>query len=252
MVAYLVLGVALLAGFVLLSKWFVTADTQSVGKALKIVGVLFGVLLVFYLLISGRWVLLPALLLGALPWIGRRRKLGRHPGFGGAYGGFGAGPAPGQSSTVETKYLRMLLDHGSGTMDGEVIAGRFQGRTLGSMSVEELLTLLAECHAEDEQSERVLETYLDRVHGADWRDRAGEADAGKAGAGWGGGSSRATASGAMSRAEAYEILGLAPGASESEIKEAYHRLIGKIHPDAGGSTYLAAKINQAKDLLLRG
>lgn len=246
MVAYLILGVALLMGFVLLSKWFVTADTESVGKALKIVGVLFGVLLVAYLLVSGRWVFLPALLLGALPWLGRLRRFGRHPGFG----GFAAGPSPGQSSGVDTRYLRMLLDHESGTMDGEVIAGRFQGRTLGSMGFEELLALLAECRAEDEQSERVLEAYLDRVHGADWRERASEADAGKAGAGWGGGSSRAAGGSAMSRAEAYEILGLAPGASEAEIKEAYHRLIGKIHPDAGGSTYLAAKINQAKDLLL--
>jgi hypothetical protein len=56
--------------------------------------------------------------------------------------------------------------------------------------------------------------------------------------------------GAMSRAEAFEVLGLPPDADAVAIKAAHHRLIGKIHPDLGGSTYLAAKINQAKDVLL--
>jgi DnaJ family protein C protein 19 len=72
------------------------------------------------------------------------------------------------------------------------------------------------------------------------------------GAGPRSGSSRSGAprSGAMTRDEAYEVLGLHPGASEPEIKEAHRRLMRGAHPDAGGSDWLAARINQARDILL--
>jgi DnaJ family protein C protein 19 len=54
----------------------------------------------------------------------------------------------------------------------------------------------------------------------------------------------------MSREEAYEVLGLHPGASETDIREAHRRLMRGAHPDAGGSDWLAARINQARDILL--
>jgi hypothetical protein len=56
--------------------------------------------------------------------------------------------------------------------------------------------------------------------------------------------------GAMRRAEAYEVLGLAPGASEVEIRAAHLRLMRAAHPDSGGSDWLATRINQARDVLL--
>jgi DnaJ homolog subfamily C member 19 len=65
-----------------------------------------------------------------------------------------------------------------------------------------------------------------------------------------GGSAPRRAASQMSRQEAYEVLGLHPGASEAEIREAHRRLMRGAHPDAGGSDWLAVRINQARDILL--
>jgi len=153
------------------------------------------------------------------------------------------GPSPGQTSDVETRYLRMSLDHDSGTLDGTVLDGRYRGRHLRELDLGELMDLLRECRINDEQSAAILESYLDRIHGAGWRDE-------EAGTGRAGGGPRSAAGSTMTRDEAYEILGLKPGAGPEEIKQAHHRMMLKNHPDQGGSTYLATKINQAKDLLL--
>jgi hypothetical protein len=152
-------------------------------------------------------------------------------------------PNPGSSSQVQSRYLRMSLDHDSGDMSGEVLEGHFTGRQLNEMSLEELLALFVECRTNDQESTALLQAYMDRVHGEEWHeqvDNSGTQDTGPS----------APQSGNMSRTEAFEILGLSPEASHEEIIEAHRRLIQKLHPDRGGSTYLAAKINQAKDLLL--
>jgi len=149
-----------------------------------------------------------------------------------------AGPTPGGSSDVETGWLRMSLDHTSGTMDGAVLRGAFQGRRLGQLSLAELRQLAAECRA-DADSATLLETYLDRLHPG-WRDEETAPEPPPA------------PSAAMSREEAWRVLGLAPGAGDAAIRDAHRRLMKKLHPDQGGSDYLAAKINQAKDLLLGG
>jgi DnaJ-domain-containing protein 1 len=135
----------------------------------------------------------------------------------------------------------MQLDHDSGALSGRVLEGRYQGRTLGDLTLEQLLELLSECTV-DPQSTNLLEAYLDREHGPDWRE-AQPAGAQRP---------DPVPDGQMSRAEAYEILGLQPGAEKQEILAAHRRLMQKLHPDRGGSTYLAAKINKAKELLLEG
>ena len=155
----------------------------------------------------------------------------------------GRGPSAGQSSNVSTETLAMELDHDSGNMDGTVLAGPFEGKQLSDLDELLLLDLYRWISTEDEQGARLLEAYLDRTLGADWRESAGAA-------GRGGDSGEASGGGPMSREEAYQILGLEPGADAEAIRKAYRRLMQHAHPDKGGSPYLAAKINAAKDLLL--
>jgi hypothetical protein len=133
-------------------------------------------------------------------------------------------PSGGQSSTVETPFLRMNLDHDTGTMEGTILRGRFAGMRLEELAAADLLALLRECRAEDEEGARLLEAYLDRVR-PDWRDEL----AGGPTAGAGRGNARST-SGDMSVEEAYAILGLSPGADADAIKEAHRLANGQTTP----------------------
>jgi hypothetical protein len=161
----------------------------------------------------------------------------------GGLGGFGGGPSGGQrNSEVATETLRMALDHRTGELEGEVLRGPFAGRTLDSLGLSELLDLLADCQREDPRSVALLETYLDRRQ-PDWRAHLGGEETPRDGAERGPG-------GTMDEVTAWSILDLAPGASDPDIKAAHRRLMNKLHPDHGGSSYLAAQHNQAKDCLL--
>lgn len=232
MIAYFILGVALLLGSIFLIRWYATSDPKQVARVARWTIAGLGIAFGLYLLFAGRQALAALALPALLPLLLRYRGLWRRLKSA-------AGPSPGQTSDVTTGYLHMVLDHDSGAMHGEVLEGRFKGRGLAELSLPELLMLHAECQAEDAQSLALLETYLDRAHGDAWREAATGGDqSGKAAS--------------MTREEAYEILGLDKGADENEIREAHRRLMQKIHPDHGGSNYLAAKINQAKDLLLSG
>lgn len=136
-------------------------------------------------------------------------------------------------STAEAQYLRMNLNHATGDISGRVLHGRYSGRDLHSMSLGELVELHQEC---DPDSAALLEAYLDRVHGDRWRtSRRSERSVGKT---------------EITTDEAYKILGLSPGASREAIIQAHRRLMQKLHPDRGGSDYLAAEINRAKEILL--
>ncbi|MFM9939141.1 MAG: DnaJ domain-containing protein [Hyphomicrobiaceae bacterium] len=150
-----------------------------------------------------------------------------------------AAPKAGQASTVTTDTLEMELDHASGAMRGRVLKGFFAGRDLDRMRPVELAHLWQDCRFADPQSATLIEAYLDRLHPT-WREdlARAEADAPKG------------PDGRMARSEALEILGLKDGATAEDIREAHKKLMLKLHPDRGGSTYLAAKINEAKDVAL--
>jgi hypothetical protein len=140
-------------------------------------------------------------------------------------------------STIETGMLRMTLDQASGALSGEVLAGVFAGAQMDQLSLGQLQALLGECAASDDQSVRLLETYLDRTH-PDWREDAQSRQ-------------RPSGGGAMGRDEALQVLGLEAGAGPAQIRDAHRRLMAKLHPDHGGSDYLASKINAARDVLLK-
>jgi hypothetical protein len=146
---------------------------------------------------------------------------------------------------VETATLEMRLDHGTGSMSGRVRSGPQAGRELAELSRTELLALLAACRADDPDSVPLLEAWLDRAD-PDWRHGADD------GSGRGAGGSRPGGGGGgpMSRQEALAVLGLAEGASEEEIRAAHRRLMRAAHPDGGGSDWLAARVNEARDVLL--
>ncbi len=225
--------------------WFMQTPPQQVSRRLRQALLWLGGGLLIFLAATGRLHWLFALLGAAAPFVQRLFRLMQLlPVLQRLHALFrqqksAGGPSGGQSSQVRTRYLHMRLDHDSGAMSGSVLAGRYQGRELGQMNLQELLDLLEEC-AVDDQSANLLQAYLDREHGDAWREQAG---AGARAAG-------SAAPGEMTREEAYEILGLANGADRDAIIAAHRRLMQKLHPDRGGSAWLATRINLAKDLLL--
>jgi hypothetical protein len=239
---YFVLGIALLVALLFLGRWFVESEPRKIAAALKWGGLGVIVVVALLLLLSGRFGLI-LLLVPLAFWL--RRIFDRFKAA--------QGPSAGQASEVRTRFLRMRLDHDSGDMDGEVLDGRYSGQLLSQLSLPELLDLLQDYQIADAQSASVLEAYLDRTQ-PDWRDATqagGHHDAGEGEAQGGSGGRGPAGTGTMTREEALEILGLEEGADPGAIREAHRRLMQKLHPDHGGSNYLAAKLNQAKDLLLR-
>ena len=162
---------------------------------------------------------------GRMHWLGADQGHGRqrlpawlHQQRGTASTGTGGG-----NSEVETSILKMVLDHETGDLRGEVLDGQFSGRQLDDMDRPELETLLDYCRAQDTDSARLLESYLQRRFGGDWGSERKDGAA----------------------------LGLDEGAGREQIIEAHRKLMQKLHPDRGGNDYLAAKLNEAKDFLLR-
>lgn len=146
----------------------------------------------------------------------------------------------GQKSTVRSADLEMELDHDTGEIDGRVLTGPLEGALLSSLSEGELVSLYEEISS-DSESVSLLVSFLDRYH-PNWRESV-DPDSSR-------NQDRASGFEGMSKQEAYQILGVDPGASEQEILQAWRRLLKGVHPDHGGSAFLTAKINTAKDVLL--
>lgn len=250
--ARLFLGILVLGLFLLAARWFANANPASLAKSVKATVVTLLVLLAVALVATGRagWAI--AALGAAVPWL--MRLLHMHAMWRAAKGYWDrfasqGQPSGGQTSRVDSRFLRMELDHDSGRMDGEVLEGTLAGRRLSTLAFAEAAALWRECGA-DGPSRQLMEAWLDREH-PDWLARiAEEAEPGAAGAEQGQGGGIRTA--AMTRKEALAMLGLEEGASREEIKAAYRRLMSKLHPDHGGSAYLAARLNEAKEVLLSG
>jgi hypothetical protein len=229
---------AVLIVFWWLARWFAKADPEKIRRLMKWGAAGVGGIILLWLTATGRLNAILLLLGALLPLIMRWHALWQRAKAA-------AGPARGRISQIETRFLRVSLEHDTGVMSGTVLEGRFQGRRLDELNLGELLEVLIECQVADEQSAAVLEAYLDRTH-PDWRERGEDTRGAEHGS-----DRRGSPRGpGMTVQEAYEILGLKPGATSEQIKEAHRRLMQKLHPDRGGSTYLAVKINQAKDLLL--
>lgn len=163
-------------------------------------------------------------------------------GTGGGMRNAGAGGAG--VSRVRSAMIEMELDHSTGAIHGLILAGRDEGKRLDALTRPALLELYEVCLRDDPDGARLLEAYLDRrftgwrATGDAYRDARG-ADAG------------ARRSGTITEDEAYEILGLKKGAAAADIARAHRDLMKKLHPDLGGTTDLAARVNEAKDVLMR-
>jgi hypothetical protein len=154
--------------------------------------------------------------------------------------------ATSKHSTVETSLLKMTLDHESGEIDGQLLDTVSEGKYLSEFELPDLISLYIVAGKQYPDSIEILATYLDRKYGTDWREAAnaenGSQESGK--------NSRESDDSEMTVIEAYAVLGLDNNAAEEEIIAAHRKLMLKLHPDKGGSNYLATKINLAKDLLV--
>jgi hypothetical protein len=228
---YLLLGLAALLLLLIAARAYTMANPQVLARQLRVgvgVAALAGAgFLVFRGLVG--YAISLATLGSWLLW-----GQGGFPGFPGR-----AQQSPGQTSRVTTEHLEVELDHDTGDVRGRVLKGFFAGRMLEDLKPVELAHLWQDCRFADPQSAQIIEAYLDRLHPS-WREDMARAE-GEHGAG---------PDGKMTREQALEILGLASGASEEAIRRAHRELMMKLHPDHGGSTYLAAKINEAKDVAL--
>jgi hypothetical protein len=227
----LIYGIAALALLLVLVRLYATLDAQQLARALRVGGGIAALAIAVYLAVTGRfYAALPLAYFGAtlLKWIP-------------SPAGFGARmrKTPGQVSRVRSQFVEMELDHDSGVMRGRILAGQYENVPLDALDRTTLLGLLKEFDAE---SRALLEAYLDRREPG-WREHV-EEDAGA-------GSGEPPRGGPMTEEEALQILGLEPGAGAFEIRRAHRTLMKKLHPDQGGSTYLAARVNEAKEVLLR-
>ena len=225
-------GLAALAAFWWLSQLFARGNPAALAKGLRLTGGVASLAGAGLMLFRGR-IDMAFLLGGVAAWLfgwsglaSLKRRMAK---------------TPGAVSRVRSAMIEMELDHDTGAMNGTVLAGSLAGRSLDSLDEAALRRLYQECAAADADGVRLLEAYFDRRFPG-WREH-GDRDADP-------GAGARPQTGAMTDQEAYQILGLEPGASPDAVRRAHRTLMMKLHPDQGGSTYLAARVNQAKEILL--
>jgi hypothetical protein len=232
-----VIGLILLFLLLTAIKQFARLDAAAAARIVRHGGGVIGMIGALLLLLRGR-VSLAAALAGMVASFAGWRA----PGAGSSpFRDAGRGARPGRASSARSAMIEMRLDLDTGAIAGSVLGGSYAGRTLETLSRPELINLRQELERDDPEGVNLLEAYLDRRF-AGWR----EADQGESQ-----GRGKGRAGGAMSRREALEVLGLAEGAGAAEIIRAHRTLMKKFHPDHGGSTALAARVNQAKDVLMQ-
>ena len=215
-------------------RWFGRVTPASAARAVRGGGYALGVAAMLLLLLRGSFGLVGML---ASVLVAQAMRGGSNPFAAmGKAAGWGAKPKP---SVARSASIEMQLDRESGRMSGFVTAGPRAGQALDRMTRSECLEVYAYCRSDDPEGAALLEAYLDRRFPA-WR-QAQQGDADARPGNW---------DGSLTRDQAYEILGLAKGASREEVVAAHRGLMKKLHPDHGGSTALAARVNQAKDVLL--
>ncbi len=226
-----VLGVIALLIILWALNGFAKANPKAMAKVIRLSGGIVAVVGAVLLAVRGQLGLaipIGAAGLGMLGW-GPLRDVA----FGGVSG------ATGRVSRVKAPFIEMELDHDSGRMTGQIVSGRYQGVALDTLDVPALVTFMSEI---DSESSALIAAYLDRRNPR-WREH------GDGGAAAGQGHTPST--GKMTEQEAEQILGVAQGATADDIRRAHRLLMKKLHPDQGGSTYLAARVNEAKEVLLR-
>ncbi len=231
----LLLGCAVLAGLWWLSTSYARADPKALVRLGRRVGGWAAFAVALLLLVRGR------LDMAVFVGMGGAWLLGWSETLPGVLGRFTGGRAPQGASRLRSAAVEMELDRASGALRGTVLAGPHAGRALDGLSVPEVMALRAACLSGDPDGSRLLEAYLDR-RAPGWRQHA-EADRDP-------GARRPAQPGTMTEEEAYEVLGLLRGASPEEVRRAHRTLMKRLHPDQGGTDYLAARVNAAKDVLL--
>ena len=240
--AYLLLGLAALVGLLMVGHALSNMNPARLARLIRVAGGVLGAGLALVLLARGA--LAYAIPVGSLALWMLLQAIDRTPARGGR-----AGPGDGRTSRVVTQTLEMVLDLDTGDIAGRVLKGRFAGRDVETMTPAELAALWSECQFADPQSAQIVEAYLDQRH-PNWREDMARED-GARGGGRPGEGRGPEAPGTMTVAEAYQILGLSKGATRADVTAAHKALILKYHPDRGGSDYFAAKLNEAKAVLLR-
>ena len=153
------------------------------------------------------------------------------------------------NSILAGKFVKLELNPMNGELNGEILAGEHQGAKLSQLSQQQLQELLQSFQQTggeyaDMHSARLLAAYMYRRFQGGFDYNFGNTQGS-------GQQNSAGGSGNMDRKEALQILGLDDQCSKEDIVLAHRKLMAKVHPDKGGNDYLAAKINEAKEFLLK-